>query len=198
MCQRSGDGPFSGWFKGYTPFPDFELLDARKASALNKTIHNFTTRKRSVWRNRKLKQKIDSFAEDRSLTWPTITSGSLASMNPYLNLPTYLQLLFETTIFRNLIRDGTRFYLSWKPLNTHLAFALRKLPCLSVLMVEHPSSGHIISRLEHPHVDEIKKLRCQHKICSPDVLLQRTVCSILELLELMLRSVHEISFWLLF
>ena len=32
------------------------------------------------------------------------------------------------------------FCLSWKPLNTHLAFALRKLPCLSVLMVSthHP------------------------------------------------------------
>ena len=54
------------------------------------------------------------------------------------------------------------FYLSWKPLNTNLAFALRKMPCLSVLMVSTPSSCHIISRIELPHVDEIKNLVVNH------------------------------------
>ena len=44
---------------------------------------------------------------------------------------------------------------------------------------EHPSSGHILSGLELPHVDEIKKPRCQPRICTPDVSLQQTVCSIL-------------------
>ena len=63
---------------------------------------------------------------------------------------------------------------------------------------EHSSSGHIISWLDLPHVDEIKKLRCPPRICTQDVLLQRIVCSILVLLGLMLLFVHEISFWLLF
>ena len=62
MVHSVDDLKSSCSLQGYTPFPDFELLDARLASALNKTIQNFTTRKRSVWRNRKLKKKIDSFA----------------------------------------------------------------------------------------------------------------------------------------
>ena len=59
---------------------------------------------------------------------------------------------------------------------------------------EHPSSGHIIFRLDFPQVDEIKKPRCQPSICTPNVLHQQTVCSILVLLELMLPFVHGISF----
>ena len=39
--------------------PDFEVLDAKIASALNRIIHN--------WRNKKPKSTV-SFAEDRSLT----------------------------------------------------------------------------------------------------------------------------------
>ena len=63
---------------------------------------------------------------------------------------------------------------------------------------EHPSFGHIISRLELPHVDEIKNFVVNPRICAQDVLLQRTVKSILLLLGLMRPFVHEISFWLLF
>ena len=63
---------------------------------------------------------------------------------------------------------------------------------------EHPSSSHTFSQLDIPHVDEIKNLVIQSKICTQDVLLQRIVCCILVLLELMLPSVHEISFWLFF
>ena len=73
MDQRSGDGRLSGRLKktshsiqGYTNFPNFEMLDARIASALNKIIPN-SYFKRSVWRNRKLKKKIDFLGEDRSL-----------------------------------------------------------------------------------------------------------------------------------
>ena len=60
---------------------------------------------------------------------------------------------------------------------------------------EQASSSHIISRLNLPHVDEIK---CQPKICTPKVLLQQTDCSILVLLELMLPFVYGISFWISF
>ena len=41
------------------------MLHARIASALNKISENSFFRKRSVWRDRKLRKKIGSFAEDR-------------------------------------------------------------------------------------------------------------------------------------
>ena len=47
--------------------PNFEVLDAKIASALNRIIHN-TQFKRKVWRNKKPKKRTVSFAEDRSLT----------------------------------------------------------------------------------------------------------------------------------
>ena len=49
--------------------PNFEILDARTASALNKIIQNsYFKKKRSVWRNRKIRRKSGSFEEDRSLS----------------------------------------------------------------------------------------------------------------------------------
>ena len=60
MDQGSGDGRFSG--------PNFELLDARIASALNKIIQNSQSKRRSVWRNRKPRKRTGFYEEDRSLT----------------------------------------------------------------------------------------------------------------------------------
>ena len=75
MDQRSGDGRFvddlksSHSIQGYTHFPNFGMLDARIASALKKGRAEFLLQeKRSVWRNSKLRMRIGSFAEDRSLT----------------------------------------------------------------------------------------------------------------------------------
>ena len=49
--------------------PDFEVLDARTASALNRIIHNSHFKKKGQsWRNKKPKKRTVSFAEDRSLT----------------------------------------------------------------------------------------------------------------------------------
>ena len=53
--------------QGYSHFPNFEMLDARIASALNKIIQNPTPKRRSVWGNRKLRKRIGSYPEDRSL-----------------------------------------------------------------------------------------------------------------------------------
>ena len=47
--------------------PNFEVLDARIASALNRIIHN-SHFKRRVWRNKKPKKRTVSFVEDRLLT----------------------------------------------------------------------------------------------------------------------------------
>ena len=82
-----------------------------------------TSRKRSVWRNRKLRKRVGSFAEDRSLTWSTTTFESLVLIIQFLIMPIYSLSLFATMMFRILIRDGTKFYcrcqkihpmISWK------------------------------------------------------------------------------------
>ena len=67
--------------------PDFEVLDARIASALNRIIHNshFKKKKGSVWRNKRTKKRTVSFVEDRSLTSSTITSESLESIDSFEN-----------------------------------------------------------------------------------------------------------------
>ena len=45
--------------------PDFELLDAKIASALNRIIHNSHFKEGSVWRNKRPKRRTVSFAADR-------------------------------------------------------------------------------------------------------------------------------------
>ena len=48
--------------------PDFEVLGARIASALNRIIHNSHFKEESVWRNRRPRSRTVSFAKDRLLT----------------------------------------------------------------------------------------------------------------------------------
>ena len=49
--------------------PDFDVLNAKIASALNRIIFNSHFKKEgSVWRNKKPKRRTVSFVEDRSLT----------------------------------------------------------------------------------------------------------------------------------
>ena len=49
--------------------PNFEVLDARIASALNRIIHNSHFKRRiSLEEQKKLKKRTFSFVEDRSLT----------------------------------------------------------------------------------------------------------------------------------
>ena len=48
--------------------PNFEVLDARIASALNKIIHNSSSKGESVWRNKKA-QKEDSFLRGRQIAY---------------------------------------------------------------------------------------------------------------------------------
>ena len=71
------------------------------------------SRKRSVWRKWKLTKKTVSSEEDRSLTWSTSTSGSQEPTIPSRIMPTS-QLLFEMMIFRDSIRNGTKFYYPWR------------------------------------------------------------------------------------
>ena len=94
--------------------PNFEVLDAKIASALNRIINN-TQFKRKVSLEEEKTQKENRFlrvstsltAEDRSLTSSANTSGSLEPTILSRNLPTYSPLFFQMTIFRNSIQSGT-------------------------------------------------------------------------------------------
>ena len=95
--------------------PDFEVLDARIASALNRIIHNSHFKRRVSLEEQKSHQKRTvSFTEDRLLTWSTSTSGSLDPMIPSRITPTYSLVFFEMMIFRNSILSGTEFYCRWR------------------------------------------------------------------------------------
>ena len=68
MVDSVDDLKSSRSIKG-TPGPDFGLLDARIASALNQIIHNSHVNRRiSLEEQKKPKKRTVSFAEDRSLT----------------------------------------------------------------------------------------------------------------------------------
>ena len=87
--------------------PDFEVLDAKIASELNRIIHNSHFKRRVSLEEQKAQKRTVSFAEDRSLTSSTSTSGE--PMIPSRIMPTYLVMFFEMT-FRNSIQNGTKFY----------------------------------------------------------------------------------------
>ena len=72
--QRSGDGRFGGRFKssrsiqGNTHFLNFEMLDARIASALNKIIQNSYFKKKVSLEEQKA-QKEDRFLHGRQIAY---------------------------------------------------------------------------------------------------------------------------------
>ena len=93
------------------PMPDFEVLDARIASALNKIIHN-SHFKRKISLEEQKAQKEDRFLRGRTdclLDLRTIP-GHLVPTVLSKTTPTCSLLLFEMTIFRNSIRSGTEYY----------------------------------------------------------------------------------------
>ena len=91
--------------------PDFEVLDAKNASALNRIIHN-TQFKRKVSLEEQKAQKENRFLRGRTDRSPDlrVLPGSLEPMIPSRIMPTYLQLFFEIMIFRNSIRHVTEFF----------------------------------------------------------------------------------------
>ena len=93
--------------------PNFEVLDARIASALNKIIHNSQFKRRiSLEEQKKPRKGTVSFEVDRLPTWSTITFGSLEPMILSKTTPTCSLLFFEMTTFMNSIESGTEFLLS--------------------------------------------------------------------------------------
>ena len=90
--------------------PDFEVLDARIASALNRIIHDSLFKRRVSLEEQKA-QKEDRFLRGRQIAYLIYeyfrVTGANDSVEYYADL---LQLFFEMMIFRNSIRSGTEFY----------------------------------------------------------------------------------------
>ena len=89
--------------------PDFEVLDAKIASSLNRIIHN-TQFKREVTLEEQKAQKEDRSWKTGRLPDLMSTSRSLAPTILSRIMLTYSLLFFEMTIFRNSILNGTEFY----------------------------------------------------------------------------------------
>ena len=88
--------------------PNFEVLDARIASALNKIIHNSHFKRRISLEEQKA-QKQDRFLRGRQIAYLIYdyfrVTGVHYSVENYADFSVY-----EMMIFRNSIRSGTEFY----------------------------------------------------------------------------------------
>ena len=90
--------------------PNFEALDARIASALNKIIHNSQFRRRISLEEQKA-QKQDRFLRGRQIAY--LIYDYFRSLEPMIlsrTMPTCSLSVDEMTIFRNSILSGTEFY----------------------------------------------------------------------------------------
>ena len=95
MVDSVDDLKSSCSFQGDTSFPDFELLDARIASALNK-IRIPTSRKRSVCRNKKA-QKEDRLLRGRQIGYLIYDYFRVTGVDE--SVPEYADLF--TVVLRN-------------------------------------------------------------------------------------------------
>ena len=90
--------------------PNFEVLDARIASALNKIIHNSHFKRRISLEEQKA-QKQDRFLRDRQTAYLIYdyfrVTGSHDSVENYTD---YSLSFYEMLIFRSSILSGTEFY----------------------------------------------------------------------------------------
>ena len=90
--------------------PNFEILDARIASALNKIIHNSHFKRRISLEEQKA-QKQDRFLRSRQIAYLIYDYfGSLGAMILSKTIPTYSLSFYEMMIFRNSILSGTEFH----------------------------------------------------------------------------------------
>ena len=90
--------------------PNFEVLDARIASALKGIIHNSHFKRRISLEEQKA-QKEDRFLRGRQIAY--LIYEYFRSLEPTIlsrTMPTYSIFVFEMTFFRNSILSGTEFY----------------------------------------------------------------------------------------
>ena len=95
-------------------FPNFEMLDAKIASALNKIIQNSQFKKKVTLEEQKA-QKEDRFLRGRQIAFMIYdyfrVTGAHDTVLVYTDLLLiYSLFLFIMTILRNSVQDGTKFY----------------------------------------------------------------------------------------
>ena len=96
--------------------PNFEVLDAKIASALNRIIQN-TRFKEKVSLEEMKAQKEDRFLRGGQIAYLIYDMSTSRSLEPMILsriMPTYLQLFFEMMIFRTSIRSGAEFCYQWR------------------------------------------------------------------------------------
>ena len=112
--QRSGDGWFFGRVKIpaislWKGFSNFEMLDAKIASALNKIIQNSQFKKKVSLEEQKA-QKEDRFLWGRQIAFMIHDNFRMTGAHDtVLDYAEYSLLLFMMKTFRNSIQDGTKF-----------------------------------------------------------------------------------------
>ena len=90
--------------------PNFEVLDARIASALNKIIHNSHC-KRIISLEEQKAQKQDRFFRGRQIAYLVYEYFRVTGANDSVRtMPTCSPFVLEMTIFRNSIRKETEIY----------------------------------------------------------------------------------------
>ena len=100
----------SSRFVSGTNCPDFEMLDAKIASALNKIIQNSQFKKKVSLEEQKV-QKDDRFLRGRQIAFMMYDFfRANGAHDTVLDYADNSLLLFAMTTFRNSIRDGTKFY----------------------------------------------------------------------------------------
>ena len=109
MVDSVDDSKSSSSVRGIR-MPDFEVLDARIASALNRIIHNSHFKRRISLEDEKA-QKQDRFLRGRQIAYLIydyfrVTGAMILSKT----IPTYSLSFHEMMIFRNSILSGTEFY----------------------------------------------------------------------------------------
>ena len=104
-------------------FPDFKILDAKIASALNKIIQNSHFKKKVSLEEQKA-QKEDRFLRRTQMAFLIYDYFRVAGAHDtVLDMQIYFLSVIETMTFRNAMRDGMKFYyqcqrfhpmISWK------------------------------------------------------------------------------------
>ena len=91
-------------------FPNFEMLDAKIASSLNKIIQNSQFKKKVSHEEQKA-QKEHRFLRGRQIAFTIYDYFRvIGAHEQYWTMLIYSLLLFITIIFRDSIQDGMRFY----------------------------------------------------------------------------------------
>ena len=90
-----------------TQFPNFEMLDAKIASALNKIIQNSHFKKKVSLEEQRA-QKEDRFLRQKQIAFMIFDYYRVTGAHE--TVLDYADLLSTKAMFKNLIQDGTTFY----------------------------------------------------------------------------------------